>query len=227
MRHWYPNDNSSEMLAVSIVLIMFMMTGLYLYMTIHSLANRPVKTVDDADSCIACGSSTDRWDVAPGVYTCLCGYEGGPGMRDWEWSKQVAALAKLSPEKRAARRKKHAGRVRDVLTRVPDTLAGMETHLITAGAAFNMTNEGRNAAHQAYSAAARLARDARHLLHEAIADAEVVRHLTSGEGMMDDWRTRVDGRHGTMSGYGPEVAESIKGERRRIQKLVKDLGAVL
>jgi hypothetical protein len=227
MRHWYAHDYSSEMLAVSIALIMFVMAGLYLYMTIHRLANRPVKPVDDRVSCIACGSSTDRWDVAPGVYTCLCGYEGGPGMRDWEWSKRVAALAKLSPEMRAARRKKHAERARDVLKRVPETLSGMEAHLITGGAAFNVTNEGQHAARQACAAAVSLVRDARHLLHEAIADAEVVRHLASGEGMMDDWRTRVDGGHGTMSGYGPEVAESIKADRRRIQKLVKDLGAVL
>jgi hypothetical protein len=211
------------MLVVFLVISAIAIGGIYIYATIDRLANRPVKPVDDDVSCIACGKSEDRWDVAPGVYSCLCGYEGGPGMRAHQWTKQVEALAKLSPEKRAARRQDHASRAGEVLNRVYETLSGIESHLITAGAAFLLTADGKRAARRAHSDASRLAGDARQIIHEALADVEMARHLATGADLMDDWRKRVDGGHGTMSGEGPEVAESIRTERARIQKLVKAL----
>ena len=106
---------------------------------------------------------------------------------------------------------------------VPDILSGIDAHLVTGEAAFTMTREGERAAQQAYAAASGLTREARHLVHEALMDAEVARHIGSGDDMMDDWRRRVDGGQGTMWGHGPEVADFIRIERRRILGLVEEL----
>lgn len=222
MRHHY-SSYSDEMLILSIMMLVVVTVGSYLYITIHRMANVRPEPIDDAVACLACGSTTDRWDVAPGVYACLCGYEGGPGMRAYQWTKQTQALAKLSPEKRAARRTKYAKHARALLDRVPTVLSGMDAHLVTAVATFTMTRDGERAAERAYSAAASVTREARTLIHEALTDAELARHLATGAEPMDDWRKRVDGGPGTMWGFGPEVEASIRAERRRIEALVKEL----
>ena len=82
--------------------------GILAFDLIRRLTRTSVPELDDRVACVACGSTEDRWDVAPGVYRCLCGYEGGPGMAAWQWQQKCEGLAALAPAARSVRQQAYA-----------------------------------------------------------------------------------------------------------------------
>ena len=226
MRSFYSQEYAFEMLVVSVVLTVAVLAGLAIYATIHRLANRPVAPIDDREACIACGSSEDRVDVAPGVYSCLCGYEGGPGMRAWQWDKRCRALAELPADARERKRVVAAERAREAVAQAEAALAQATPHIVDGDSKILLTDSGRAAARQAFREARNQLAAARAQLHVALADAEVASHLAAGTGLLDEWRDRIDGGHGVLSGVGEEVSASLYGERDRVLRICTAMSAL-
>ena len=55
---------------------LLMIVGLVLIGPIRKWANKPPEPIDEQVACLACGSTENRWETAPGRYACMCGYEG-------------------------------------------------------------------------------------------------------------------------------------------------------
>ena len=172
------------------------------------------------DACIACGSTTDKVDIAPGVYWCGCGYEGGPGMRDWQWQKRVDALAKLTPEARAEQRSKRLAAVREALAHAKSELESSKSIVSRSQRVSHRASlhdeERQRAIDEANRELARISG----LLHGAIADLEVARHIDQGTGQLDALREQVSS--GAQIGYS-----NPSGEHARLTAALHTLGREL
>lgn len=224
-RYWNHPEYGWYLLVAIIVASALLIGGIFAYAAIRRWANRPPDPVDDSVACIACGSTTDRWDLAPGVYACLCGYEGGPGMKAWQWQKRCDALLALSPDKQNAERISRLERARDGFGLAKNALDTANQYVV-AGMQHDANPGLEQPVGHSYSLARKQLSAARDHLLASMVDLETAQFLAQGTDQRDDLRKRVHGGVGTLSGTGPDVALSLQNEENRLRELIADLDQI-
>jgi hypothetical protein len=185
--------------------------GVLAFDLIRRLTRTSVPALDDRVACVACGSIEDRWDVAPGVYQCLCGYEGGPGMAAWQWQQECEGLAAMSPAERAARQQAHADAARSCLDDVERALSEVEPGVSRA-----LAGEGAEVETALREVRASL-RAARTYLLDCLNSLEVAEHLARGTGPLDEDRVAVKMVVLIPDGLREESLEAIGEETARLR----------
>ncbi|MBN8611139.1 MAG: hypothetical protein J0L92_11170 [Deltaproteobacteria bacterium] len=174
----------------------------------------------DANTCAACGSK-DVTHPAEGVYLCVCGFRGGPGMGAYAWKLETERVAAMSESDRAALlARERADAVLKVTAARGDY--DMAERAFRAGEAITPLGRGEAMRKtELYDQVRELLPSAERHVTDAIASVEKVRHIERGGGRMNDWYDRLKGsRESALTVTGMQATAALRAQ-------LKEVGTVL
>ncbi len=182
---------------------------------------------DDGDVCVACGS-TDVVHPAEGVYVCICGYEGGPGMAAYQWQLKTERIAAMPADKREALAASVAEDARLQLTAARGSYEHAK-HCFVEGDSIVAIGKSQAARKTELfdQVRAALPQATQHLL-EAIAHVETARHIRHGKGRMSDWYDKLSGsRESAFTVTGMQASAALRAELGEVEDVLRGLEAQL
>ena len=222
-----PGTHSEEMFWASMIMALVVIVGMPLYGVLLKWFKQPAEAIDDTKQCIACGSATDRWDLAPGVYQCLCGYTGGPGMQACEQQKLRDALDALSPDQRTKRQSQHVSRARESIDLALLELEQVGPQIQRVAMYPRFTMDGAREAMNLLEQARSMQSAARNHLKEAVRELEVAHYLAHGTDNLDSHLDQVNQMEFPPTDAGEAGQQLVRDESARIRAVAASLRPLL
>lgn len=220
---YHHSTHSGEMFWVAMIVALVVIVGILVYAALLKWFKQQAEPIDDAERCIACGSATDRWDLAPGVYQCLCGYTGGPGMQAWEQQKLRDALDALSPDQRTKRQSRHVSRARESIDLALLELEQVTPQIQRAAMHPRFTLEGAREAMNLLEQARNMQSVARNHLKDAVRELEVAHYLAHGTDNLDSHLAEVTRTALSPTDAGEAGQQLVRDESARIRAVAASL----
>jgi hypothetical protein len=182
-------------------------------------------TVDDEDDgrCVACGAD-GVVVVAPGVYVCGCGHEGGPGMAAYQWSLRAQALRDLPAEEQEQLVAQKARQARESLQIAQGALVDALRCFEEGAAILALGKRAAQRKVDLFDRVRALTPDVQQHLQAAIEPIGVVRQLRGDDAPMTEWYDRLGGsRETVLTVTAIQATAALKQELQELEEVLRGL----